>query len=133
MMSDKIKVAIINPDEQTIEFRTIYNSFEGLKSIMKTAMSWKRLTIDELAEAIDNDDFNVEICCNASFLNGKLHGINILLDDSGLIKKSKKFQLGKHDYTICAGTAIISGADRDWEDLDFPYSFEFLGENITWL
>ena len=126
----KIAVAIIDPENKTIKMELIDNSYDGFRHIIGGSIDFKRLKLNELAEVLDGYDEKETVYAHGTDL---VEGINISVHGSGKIRGHAPFRLGDHEYTLCYGKAIISGADGNWEDISIPYDLSFFKKTITWL
>lgn len=125
----KIIVAVVDPFQKTVEIEKIENSSQSFRAIINGGIDFKRLRLKEFLSIFDEDEDRETILLNGI---GIIEGINIAVHNCGIIKEYRKFKLGNNAYTICYGKAIISGANINWENIDFPYSREFLLNNIIW-
>lgn len=128
-----ITVGIIDPFTKSIEIKAIENTSDSFRKILGGGVDFKRLTLSEFEEAIetligDDEDF----WDSFSEGYGIINGINIAVHNSGILLKHPVVVIGSHEYTRCHGKIIISGADESWEDINFPYSLDFLRNIVRW-
>jgi len=126
----KITVAIIDPEKQTIEVEQIENTYEAFAKTIGGNVEFKRLKLPALAEVLENYDEKETVYAHGTNF---IDGINIAVHGFGVVNGLASFMLGKSEYTVCHGKAIISGADDEWEDVSIPYVPEFFEKIISWL
>lgn len=139
---------IINPNNKNIHCENIINFnneyikkivCEGIPKSYGDSISWARFKDDEIFHVIsemkdlkiDNEGMIDDCLYEWANKNIFTQGLNIAIHDSGIASKAKKFIFGNHVYSFY-GNAIITGADRNWEDVDCPFSIESIRKMITW-
>lgn len=131
---EDLKVIIINPFNKTIEEKTIENNNYAFREVIGGSLEFKRVNLDRFIESLcDEKEWIRDEACAIGY-GSDIKGINITVHDSGIILQHNRFQIGNDEYLLFHGIAVVSGAEHlSWEDVDLPYSANFLKKIVKWL